>query len=300
MIAPDLRGHGDSPAPDAVYTMDSMADDVVELLDGLGVAEPVVVGGLSMGGYVALAMALKHPCRLRGLMLIDTRAAADAPEAAKGREVTAQAVLKAGHPRAVVEAMIPKLFGKSTLDHHPDRVGLMRAEMEKTSASGVAGSLRGMAIRPDRRDDLAKINVPTLVVVGEEDVIAPPDEARAIAEALPDGRLEVVPAVGHLAPFRKPPGVRRGRAAVLAGVELNSFELSEDRNRVSPARFSRADHFARRPGSPQGASCPSRVKRASSPRPLVFKSWLNISSPRGDSGSTPNSSRKTPSSRSSA
>lgn len=99
VIAPDLRGHGDSPAPDAVYTMDSMADDVVELLDGLGVAEPVVVGGLSMGGYVALAMALKHPCRLRGLMLIDTRAAADAPEAAKGREVTAQAVLKAGHPR---------------------------------------------------------------------------------------------------------------------------------------------------------------------------------------------------------
>jgi pimeloyl-ACP methyl ester carboxylesterase len=80
----------------------------------------------------------------------------------------------------------------------------MRAEMEKTSASGVAGALRGMAIRPDRRDDLARITVPTLVVVGEEDVIAPPDEARAMAEALPDGRLEMIPAVGHLSPVEDP------------------------------------------------------------------------------------------------
>ena len=204
VIAPDLRGHGDSPAPDAVYTMEAMADDVVELLDGLGVVEPVVVGGLSMGGYVALAMALNHPSRLRGLMLIDTRAAADSPEAAKGREETARAVLDAGHPRAVVEAMIPKLFGKSTLKDHPERVDPMRAEMEKTSASGVAGALRGMAIRPDRRGDLARITVPTLVVVGKEDVIAPPDEARAIAEGLPDGRLEVVPDAGHLSPLENP------------------------------------------------------------------------------------------------
>ncbi len=204
VIAPDLRGHGDSPAPDAVYTMDAMADDVVELLDGLGVVEPVVLGGLSMGGYVALAMALKHPSRLRALMLIDTRAVADSPEAAKGREESAQAVLKAGSPRSVVEAMIPKLFGKSTLDQHPDRIETMRVEMEKTSASGVAGALRGMAIRPDRRGEIAQITVPTLVVVGEEDVIAPPDEARAIAEALPDGRLEVVPGVGHLSPYESP------------------------------------------------------------------------------------------------
>lgn len=207
VIAPDLRGHGESPAPDAVYTMDSMADDVVELLDGLGVAEPVVVGGLSMGGYVALAMALKHPARLRALMLIDTRAAADSPEAAEQREVTAQSVLKAGNPGAMIAAMIPKLFGKTTLAQHPDRVGPMRDDMEKTSASGVVGALRGMAVRPDRREQLAEITVPTLVVVGEDDVIAPPDEARAIADALPDGRLEIIPAAGHLSPYENPQAV---------------------------------------------------------------------------------------------
>jgi pimeloyl-ACP methyl ester carboxylesterase len=218
VIAPDLRGHGESPAPDTAYTMDLMADDVVELLDGLGVVEPVVVGGLSMGGYVALAMALKHPGRVRALMLIDTKAAADSPEAAKTREETAQAVLKAGNSGAVVAAMIPKLFGKTTREQYPDRIGPLKADMEKTSASGVAGALRGMAIRPDRREQLADVAVPTLVIVGEEDVIAPPDEARAMAEALPNGRLEIVPDAGHLAPYENPEAVDRVILGFLQGL----------------------------------------------------------------------------------
>ncbi|WP_165244463.1 alpha/beta fold hydrolase [Paludisphaera soli] len=204
VIAPDLRGHGESPAPDAVYTMEQMAEDVVELLDGLGVTEPVVVGGLSMGGYVALALALKHPGRIRGLILADTRAAADSPEAARQREETAGAVLRAGHAGVLVEAMLPKLFAASTIRERPAVVAPMRAAMEATSASGVAGALRGMAGRPDRREELKSIAAPTLVAVGDQDVVSPPDEAKAIAEALPNARLAVIPGAGHLAPYENP------------------------------------------------------------------------------------------------
>ena len=184
--------------------MDSMADDVVEMLDGLGITEPVVVGGLSMGGYVAIALALKHPSRVRALMLMDTRAAADTAEAASLREQTAQSVLKAGHPGAMIETMTPRLFGKSTVQRAPGLVLSLQESMERTSASGVAGALWGMAVRPDRTEQLSEISVPTLVIVGEEDVISPPEEARSIADALPLGKLEVIPAAGHLSPYENP------------------------------------------------------------------------------------------------
>jgi pimeloyl-ACP methyl ester carboxylesterase len=204
LITPDLRGHGESSAPEGVYTMDEMADDVVELLDQLKIDQPIVLGGLSMGGYVALSLVCRHPSRVRGLMLIDTRAAADTPEAARLREATAQAVLQANYAGSIIETMVPRLFGKTTLEKHPGRVGPILAAMEKTPTQGVAGALRGMASRPDRRADLASINVPTLVMVGEDDVISPVAEAREIAGALPNARLEVIAAAGHLAPYENP------------------------------------------------------------------------------------------------
>ena len=103
MIAPDLRGHGETAAPDGVYTMDDMADDVIELLDALQIREPVVLGGLSMGGYVALSAALRYPDRFRALMLMDTRAAADTPEAARNRQALADQVEATGTIDAVVD-----------------------------------------------------------------------------------------------------------------------------------------------------------------------------------------------------
>ena len=156
VIAPDLRGFGESPVPEGVYTMDAMADDVVELLETLEIMGPVVVGGLSMGGYVALSLAARYPTRVQALMLMDTRAGADTPEAAQGREATAKAVLAADSVAPVVDAMLPRLFSKLTLEQHPERVEPMKAVMEQTAPQGVAGALRGMASRPDRRGDLAQ------------------------------------------------------------------------------------------------------------------------------------------------
>jgi 3-oxoadipate enol-lactonase len=219
VIAPDLRGHGESPAPEGAYTMDAMADDVVELLDRLEITQPVVLGGLSMGGYVALSLALRHPERVRGLLLIDTRAAADTPEAAKLREETARNVLQSGNALSMIETMIPRLFGKTTLEKHPGRIEPMLAVMERTSAQGVAGALRGMAVRPDRRGDLGAIAVPTLVMVGQDDVISPPSEAREIAAALPRAQLEVIPAAGHLAPYENPAAANAAILRFLEGLE---------------------------------------------------------------------------------
>jgi pimeloyl-ACP methyl ester carboxylesterase len=219
VIAPDLRGHGESPAPAGTYTMDEMADDVVELLDALHIDVPIVLGGLSMGGYVALSLVARYPQRVRALMLLDTRAGADTPEAAQNREATARAVLDAGSASTVVAAMVPKLFCKKTLQERPERVESLRAVMERTTARGTAGALRGMAIRPDRRSDLARISVPTLVVVGQDDAITPPAEAEAMAGAIRKARLEVIPDAGHLAPYENYAAVNQVMLEFLNGLQ---------------------------------------------------------------------------------
>ncbi len=204
VIAPDLLGHGDSPAPDGQYSIDGMADDVIELLDTLGLAEPVVVGGLSMGGYVALSMIARYPERVRALMLMDTRAAADTPEAAAKRGELAELVARAGDPGPAIQVMLPRFFAKSTEEFRPDLVVGMRRMMERNSARGVVGTLHALASRPDRREFLGSIRVPTLVLVGEHDAITPPEDSMAMADAIPGARLEVIPAAGHLAPYENP------------------------------------------------------------------------------------------------
>lgn len=218
VIAPDLRGHGETAAPDGVYTMDAMADDVIELLDAMQLREPLVVGGLSMGGYVALSLVLRYPERVRGLMLMDTRATADTPEAAKNREDLARTVETSNSVGHVVDAMLPKLFAPKTAERRADRVEQVRAMMERTPARGVAGALRGLAARPDRTAALGQITVPTLVLVGAEDVITPPDEATKLVRGLPNAQLVVVPEAGHLAPLENPGAANTAILEFLAGL----------------------------------------------------------------------------------
>jgi 3-oxoadipate enol-lactonase len=218
VIAPDLRGHGESAAPEGVYTMDTMAGDVIELLDALQINEPVVLGGQSMGGYVALALMARYPERFRALMLIDTRASADSPEAARNREELARTVETTASPKHVVDAMLPKLFAEETRTRRADLIPPVRAGMERTSPRAIAGALRGMAQRPDRTAELASITVPTLVMVGEHDMITPPEEARQMAEALPNALFAVIPNAGHLAPLENPEAANEAILTFLAGL----------------------------------------------------------------------------------
>jgi 3-oxoadipate enol-lactonase len=215
VIVPDLRGHGESPPTEGTATLDALADDVLETLDALGVEGPFALGGLSMGGYVALSMAVRFPTRVGRLVLLDTRAGADATEAAQKRRELADRVVREGSIEPVVEAFLPRVLGPTTQRTRPDRVESVRAMMRRTSIEGAAACLRGMAERPDRTGDLPRMAMPALVVVGAEDAVTPPDEARAMADALPDARLVVIPGAGHLTPIEEPEATNQALAEFL-------------------------------------------------------------------------------------
>jgi pimeloyl-ACP methyl ester carboxylesterase len=204
VIAPDLRGHGRSAPLPGPYTVDGMANDVLETLDDLQIREPFVLGGLSLGGYVALSIAARSPQRLRGLILMDTRAAADAPDVAQGREAMARDVERTGDIGPVVRGMLPRLFAPASRERRAALISEVGDQMLRTPAVGVTATLRALASRPDRTADLAAIRVPTLVVCGADDVISPPDEMRRMADAIAGARFVKIPEAGHLAPLENP------------------------------------------------------------------------------------------------
>lgn len=205
VIAPDLRGFGASEVVPGKSTMRRLADDCAAVLDELGVREPVVVCGLSMGGYVGWQFAKHHADKLRALVVCDTKAAADTPEAGETRRKMAEHVLKFG-TSAVAEAMPAKLFAKSTFKDRPEIVAEIRRTIERTSPPGLAAAQLGMAEREDVRAELATITggKSTLVVCGREDVISPVDEMQAIAEGIPGAKFHVIETAGHMSPLEEP------------------------------------------------------------------------------------------------
>jgi 3-oxoadipate enol-lactonase len=206
VLALDLRGFGQSTVTPGTVTMQQMADDIAALLDGLQISEPVTFCGLSMGGYVAWQFALRHASRLRRLILCDTRAIADTPEAAEGRRKTAAKVLAEG-AAVVADSMLPKFFAPSTVEKKPHLLEATRQVILRTHPEGIAAALRGMAQRPEVTSRLVDIKVPALVICGQHDVISPPGEMRQIAEQLPQARYVEIADAGHMAPLEQPEDV---------------------------------------------------------------------------------------------
>jgi pimeloyl-ACP methyl ester carboxylesterase len=194
IIGPDLRGFGRSPDTDgAPVSMDAYADDVLELLDALEIAR-AVIGGISLGGYVSLAFALRHPQRVAGLVLANTRAGPDEAPAVLARRAFASDIAKRG-PEAVVESYGDKPF-------RPDCERAVKEAVRDTiraqRVNGLVSGTLGMAARPDRRPELASIRVPTLVIHGTEDRFIPVEEARVIHERIAGSRCVVLEGAGHL------------------------------------------------------------------------------------------------------
>ena len=208
VIAPDLRGFGGTDGALYAVSMERYADDLAELLEALHADQPITFCGLSMGGYIAWQFALRHRHWLGRLILCDTRAAADSPEAAANRLKMADIVIKEG-PEPVVWAMMPKLFAPIKSPSHQLLENRVRAMVMNTSPTAIAAAHRGMAVRPDMSSRLSELDLPALVICGEHDVISPPGEMRAIAEALPQSQFVSIPDAGHMAPMENPIAVNR-------------------------------------------------------------------------------------------
>jgi pimeloyl-ACP methyl ester carboxylesterase len=202
-LAPDLRGFGPAAAdPGTAVSMADYAADVAALLDALTIDE-AIIGGLSMGGYVTLAMLRAAPERFSGIVLADTRPQADTEEGRAGRRQMLE-VLRDGGPAAVVERMLPKLLGGTSHRTRPDVAAEVRRIATANAAPGIAAAIGAMMSRPDATELLATIGRPALVIVGEEDTLTPPADAEAMQQRLGRSQLVVLPAAGHLSSLETP------------------------------------------------------------------------------------------------
>ncbi|HWG47426.1 MAG TPA: alpha/beta fold hydrolase [Gemmataceae bacterium] len=203
VIAPDLRGFGGSKGFDEPPSLDQVADDVAGLLDELKISERIVLGGLSMGGYAALAFARRHAGRLRGLILADTKAEADDTEGKANRE---RSIAFAGQntARAVLDQMLPKLLAPETMAAHPEVLDVLRHIATDQTPAAIIGALRAMRDRPDSGPSLSAIAVPTLVIVGEKDALTPPALAETLAARIRGAKLMRIAGAGHLSNLEKP------------------------------------------------------------------------------------------------
>lgn len=198
----DARGFGGTPPGDGLLTMERIADDAVALLDHLGLSKAIVCG-ISMGGYAAFALLRRHPERVKGLVLADTRTAADSPEAKRSRSAQADTVRREGPP-GIADAFLQKGVGETTRTERPEVVARVREMILSASSRGIVDALAGLAARADSGPTLREIKVPTLVVCGAEDALTPVADAEAIQRGVPGSTLQVIPKAGHLSALEDP------------------------------------------------------------------------------------------------
>lgn len=199
LITPDQRGFGGTPLGDDDPGLTRVAADVLDRLDG----RRVVLGGCSMGGYVAMAMLKQAPEQVAGLLLVSTRATADAGAGRANRHAMASRIEAEG-PGFVPDTVLPTLLGSETQERRPEVVEAVRALVADQNGAAIAWAQRAMAARPDSSEVLRNTDVPTLIVRGEQDSLIPPAEADALATLVPKAEVVTLAGAGHLPPLEVP------------------------------------------------------------------------------------------------
>jgi 3-oxoadipate enol-lactonase len=215
VITPDLRGHGNSPAPSGAYTMEGMAQDVLALLDSLGITKAAILGH-SMGGYIALTALKLAPERFAALGLIASQAGADTEDARQNRYRLAERVAKEGS-KVVAEAMIARLFSPDLPADSPI-IAQVHEVMRNTQPAGIIGSLHAMALRPDSTELLRNASLPILLLAGARDQIVPQERTKALAAILPKAKLVTMDQAGHMPMLEQPEATTTALRQFLNGI----------------------------------------------------------------------------------
>jgi 3-oxoadipate enol-lactonase len=216
VVLPDLRGHGDSGVGDGPATMEKHAGDIARVMDDARIGR-APLAGVSIGGYALFEFWRRHRERVSALGLFNTKAPADSPEARAGRLQAASDVLERG-TEPFFENMIPRLLGRTTRETRPDLVDGALRMMRKMSPEDVAQVQRGMAERPDSVDTLKTINLPTLIVTGDEDILTGLKEGELMRQHISGGQLRVIPKAGHYSAWEQPEEVAKLLRQFLDGV----------------------------------------------------------------------------------
>lgn len=203
IIAPDLRGFGESPMVEGMIEVSTYADDVREFLDALGVKEPAVIVGLSMGGYVAMSYLRRYPDHVRALVLANTKATPDTPEGKMGRDKSIVAAREKG-AAGIAEGMLPKILSPKTFSANPELVAQVKTIMESASVPGIIGALSAMRDRPDSTPVLLEFSQPVLIIAGADDQLMSAADQHNMNLAARNSKLVTIPDAGHLSPMEKP------------------------------------------------------------------------------------------------
>lgn len=201
-ITYDVRGHGESDVGDGQYSIEFFVDDLIALMDHL-VIDRAILCGLSMGGYIALRAIERNPERVSGLILCDTRSEADSDEGKVKRSATVRSVKTKG-AAFFAEEFVRLVFAPETFETNPLLIASIKEMIEATSPLGICGTALALGGRTDTTKALASIKVPTLVIVGEQDQLTPPDAARAMQSKIAGSELRIIPHAAHLSNLENP------------------------------------------------------------------------------------------------